>query len=434
MHTLSLSKGLVFLFFVLAFLSLLPNLNTYALRNEESRRLEIAFEMYSSGNYMQPTFMGELYFNKPPLFNWLIIFASNLVGWGELTPRVVSVFFLFLTCLSTGFFTYYLFRKLDLSLLASLVFLTFGNVLFFYGYLGEIDMTFTFFVSAFIFILYVSLDKPYLFPLAGFLGGLSFLLKGFPAFGFFFLTLFSLLLQRKDLRPAISLWSFSAYFLLFVIPFLWLFATPYPTKYLTALISESSSRFEAQRSLLHYASFFLIFFKDLLPHSLLLLVALITLFKKKELSLPHTISSLLYVLFFNLLPYLIALSGGRYLLPLYPIMAVVVSYYYQIALEKGRFAKLFYVSMVFVIFLRLAYGLFYFPYYSSRDESEKVIAYKLYKAIPSSTEVACECPQRHGVCAYISLMTGKPTKRIIYVPNAKAVIVCPEGKPSLLLR
>ncbi len=177
----------MFLFFILlAFVSLLPNLHRYPFKNEESLRTQIAFEMWHSGNYLQPTFLGEPYFNKPPLFNWLIVLYSQIIPWSELTARAVSLSFLLLTTLLVGIFSHYLFRNLSLATLSSLVFLTFGNVLFFYGFLGEIDITFTFFVFLGICLLYIwwSAGSKVVGFLAGVVFGLAFLLKGLPAYSF----------------------------------------------------------------------------------------------------------------------------------------------------------------------------------------------------------------------------------------------------------
>lgn len=140
---------------MLALFSLVPNLSKYPFKNEESLRTIVAFEMWHSKSYFQPTLLGELYFNKPPLFNWLIMAYSHIFPWSEITARAVSLTFLFLTIFAVGLFSYNLFKKVNLSLLSSLIFLTFGNVLFFYGYLAEIDITFTFFVFAGMISLYL---------------------------------------------------------------------------------------------------------------------------------------------------------------------------------------------------------------------------------------------------------------------------------------
>ena len=99
------------LLIVLALLSLMPNLSKYPFKGEESLRTIVAFEMWYSKSYFQPTFLGEPYFNKPPLFNWLIIAYSHTFPWSEITGRAVSLTFLFLTTLAVGLFSYNLFKK-----------------------------------------------------------------------------------------------------------------------------------------------------------------------------------------------------------------------------------------------------------------------------------------------------------------------------------
>lgn len=183
-----------------AFLSFLPNLDTYQFRNEESLRTTIAYEMFKSSNYAQPYLLGKPYYNKPPLFNWLIVLYSQFLGWSEITGRAVSLTFLVLCSLLLVIFTQYLFRNSKLSLLSALVFITFGSVLFFYGYLAEIDMTFTFFVFSLMVCAYMWSEKGNIFWIlaTGFLTGLGALTKGLPSYAFYGFTLLALGLYKKD--------------------------------------------------------------------------------------------------------------------------------------------------------------------------------------------------------------------------------------------
>lgn len=203
-------------FLLLALLSYTPNLSSYPFKNEESLRVAVAFEMWYSGNYWQPSFLGELYYNKPPLFNWLIISYSYLFGWSELTARAVSITFLLLTAFTVCAFSYSLFRNINTALFSSLIFLTFGNVLFFYGFLAEIDITLSFFVFFGIYCIYLLWKSGSVIwsILAGAVFGFSALLKGLPSYAFLLLSLIAFSLYHKNLSFLFNKRTFLIYFLI----------------------------------------------------------------------------------------------------------------------------------------------------------------------------------------------------------------------------
>ncbi|MCX8059674.1 MAG: glycosyltransferase family 39 protein, partial [Aquificaceae bacterium] len=274
-----------------ALLSTLPNLHRYPFKNEESLRHAVAFEMWHRGDLLQPTLFGELYYNKPPLFNWFILLSAQLFEWGELAGRVVSLTFLNLTALLTGLFSYRLFRSLELSLLSSLIFVTFGNVLFFYGYLAEIDMTFTFFVFLSVFFLHAWWERGGWLTavVSGLVFGLSTLLKGLPSYAFMGLSLLALATYRRRFTPLLRKEAFSIYFLSLLVPLLWLVFTPEPLVYSSYLWKETFGRVGGDFSRLeHMLTYPLLNLKDLLPWSFLFFGALYTL--RRELQLPPPVS------------------------------------------------------------------------------------------------------------------------------------------------
>lgn len=73
----------------------LPGIFTPELKGEEPRRALVAYEMIQSGDWMQPRIAGEIYDNKPPLFNWLIagswlVFGTESEGAARL-PSVLAM-------------------------------------------------------------------------------------------------------------------------------------------------------------------------------------------------------------------------------------------------------------------------------------------------------------------------------------------------------
>ena len=70
---------------VLIILILLPiavcyNAGLLELRLEEPRRAIVALEMLLRKSYIVPEINGELYYTKPPLFNWMIALAFWISG------------------------------------------------------------------------------------------------------------------------------------------------------------------------------------------------------------------------------------------------------------------------------------------------------------------------------------------------------------------
>ncbi|MEO0338168.1 MAG: hypothetical protein AAF242_03045, partial [Bacteroidota bacterium] len=59
-------------FYVLLLFGLFGALDIMDLRGEEPRRALVAWEMIQSGNYWQPRIQDWPYYNKPPIFNWML--------------------------------------------------------------------------------------------------------------------------------------------------------------------------------------------------------------------------------------------------------------------------------------------------------------------------------------------------------------------------
>lgn len=424
-------RNFVIFFLILFFCSLFYNLDIYEFRNEESLRVAIAYEMSYMHKYIQPYFLGEPYYNKPPLFNWLIIFASYLIPWSELTARVVSIFFLLFTLIFLFIFSYRLFKNINQALLSSLIFLTFGNILFFYGYLGEIDTTFTFFVFLSIFLLFLYVESQSLLwsALAGLFVALSFLLKGLPAYSYYGLTLVALSLYKRDLKLLLGKKSLLMHFLAIALPALWLLTTESPLTYLGTLFQESFSRVSNPNfsRILHILTYPFLNFKDTLPGSFFFLVSLFTLYKAKNLDIPKEIKPLILVFLINYLPYLISSSAGRYIMPLYPILAMVFSYYVKRALERKSFKIIFYIIITITLIIKFLVGGIYFPYYSQRESSRKAIAQKIFE-FNESAKVDCQCPQEKSVCLYLSLWKRESLKS----KDAEYAITCNNQQDALL--
>ena len=381
--------------------------------------------MSHGGNYFQPTILGENYYNKPPLFNWLIIFSSEVFGWDTITARAVSLFFTLANTLLVSLFAYRLFKNWEISLLSGLIFITFGDVLYWYGWLAEIDITLTFFVFAlFITILeYYTTEKRIYALLSGFISGTIFMLKGFPAFAFYGLSLLALSFFKKDPFIFLKRDFLISHIVFLLISFWWIPLSQNPEFYLKRLWEESFSRVESSsdlgKFLKHLITYPLLRVKQLIPASLFLLLILIQ--NRIQLDLPVSLKFLLILIGFNYIPYILsATSQGRYVLPLFPVIALLSGYLFQNYL-KDNWRKIFLLSIVVAIILRFLYGAVYLPILEKKRGYPKLTAYRIADIVRGQP-TACNCDK--NFCIYVDFALNKPIKKEIFIPEWEYLIDC----------
>lgn len=172
---------------LLALPAFLLNLGMSPIIGDEGIRTLVALEMKLSGNFIVPTMNGELYLNKPPLYNWFIFFISELMNdYGEWPSRCLTLFFLMLFAITV----YYWNRKHGMdteSLTLTFMLLSSGRILFWDSMYGLIDICFSW-------VVYLNMMLMYHYGKAGqwnklmfqsyLLCAIAFLLKGLPALVF----------------------------------------------------------------------------------------------------------------------------------------------------------------------------------------------------------------------------------------------------------
>lgn len=168
----------------------------------------------------------------------------------------------------------------------------------------------------------------------------------------------------------------------------------------------------------------LVNFKDLLPWSALFLYALFI--KRKELDFPPEIRTLTSLFFLNYLPYWVSDASGRYILPLYPLLAIIFSYYLYRAFSSEGFKRLTLYVVAFTVALRFFYGLFLFPYMEQKETSRKKIAIQIAELVQKDSSIACQCPEEKSVCLYVGLWSGRPLKNLKHTQAPQYVINCAE--------
>ena len=183
--------------------ALLINLGIPAFIDDEAIRTLVALEMKLSGNYITPTLLGEYYYNKPPLFNWLLLFFFSSEGEiSEFYARIPTV----LALLGYGATIYHFARKhfdQNFAFISSFLFITCGRILFWDSLLALIDITFSWIIfSSFMFIFHLFERRRFvsLFLVSYFLTALGFMLKGLPALVFQGTTLLIYFTWRREFK------------------------------------------------------------------------------------------------------------------------------------------------------------------------------------------------------------------------------------------
>ncbi len=322
-------------------IALFSPVNSLELRGEEPRRAAVAMEMAITGEYIVPKINGWNYYNKPPLFNWLIAGLFKVFGsYDEWLVRVPSLVALLLTALANYFFT----RKYlseEVAVLSSFLFLTAGDI-FFYGtqMAGEIDLFFSLLVYLqVILIFHFSHKKQYLllFTFTYILTALGVLTKGLPSIAFQGITLLMWFVYKKQFRMLFH-WTHMAGILCFVL-ITGLYFYSYSRQedvipFMVNLLKESSQRSAAESKLLLLVSGIVTYpinlLKFLLPWSLLVGY----LFSKKNWQAIKTNEALVFCTLFFLanipLYWFTPDAKSRYIYMFFPFLMILFAHFRQL--------------------------------------------------------------------------------------------------------
>ncbi len=195
-------------YIILATIVLISPLGIMPLLDDEPIRALVSVEMCISGNYWVPSTNGELYQNKPPLFNWLIAALMHLVpNFSEFYLRLPSL----LVLIAMSVCTYYFFKKEigeKVAVFSALAFLTCGRILFVDSMLGYIDPFFSLAIFLNLFLLY-KIDvrsQPWIYFLLSYSFCLvAFMLKGLPALVFQAISISVALYMKDSFRKLFSI-------------------------------------------------------------------------------------------------------------------------------------------------------------------------------------------------------------------------------------
>jgi 4-amino-4-deoxy-L-arabinose transferase-like glycosyltransferase len=339
--------GKVFLFLILLSIpAFFINLGLLALFADEPTRANVALEMILSKNYALPTIGAEYYYNKPPLYNWILVGIYQLSGnYSEFTTRLPAIIPMFLFAITIYFSVATFLKDKRIAAISGILFLVNGRMLIYDSMLGHIDIFYSWLTfSSFMLIFYFLQKKNWflLFFISYLITAVTFLSKGLPSIVFQGFTLISILAYTKNFK---KLWSWQHIFsglicVLIIAAYFWNYYQYNPDLqgYLSTIWDQSSQRtaseFSLKESFLHIIQFPFEHIGHLFPASLLLLFC----FHKNFLSgikNNRFLSFITIVFLANIWVYWLSpQTRPRYLLMLYPLLFIIWSHAYFSFREK----------------------------------------------------------------------------------------------------
>lgn len=446
----------IILFLALLLPALLINLGTLPIRTDEPTRGLVAFEMLKSGNYIVPTIAGEFYYNKPPLYNWMLLGLMKITGsssvWVIRIPMILSLLGFSLTI-------FYHFKKLfnrDLAFLAAAGLIVSARILFYDSMLGLIDITFSWitFVGFMIVYNYHKRGNYWrLFLLTYLITAAGFLMKGLPSLVFQAGTLLAFFIYVKDFKRLFSIQHVAGIVLFFtLVGSYFYFYSEHNSliTYFNTLWTESSQRTPLEKSILSSVFHFLYFPLEFIGHFAPISLLVVACIKKgfwRELMGHRFLKFSFIMLVVNIFVYWISPdTRPRYLFMLVPFLLVIGLYFYQTlkkeAVQRKVLNVLFVSSGIMIALLTLV------PvFWEKTEDVPNVVLFSILGFVLVSTVVFLCLKNKTRILYFIPaiLLAGRIEHNLIaqpeqkmhsryanYMESAKDIVKITEGKPLKL--
>ncbi len=339
------------------------NLGIYPLYLEEPRRGLIALEMLINENLWVPTQTGDLYFRKPPVYNWVLIGSYKLFGEAnELATRFFSVLSHILSAVLVFIMTKR-YLNTHVALFSAFGFVLVVDILTYYSTLGEIDLFYALITSLSIFLIYVFGEKRqywFLFLTFYFLTAVGFLTKGLTSLPFAAISLLVYFIMTKNFKKLLGLQHITGilFFLFLLFGYFYQYNQYQEVSgWWTTLLSESTDK--ATRGgflavLKQIFAFPLETAKNLLPVSLFIPL----LFKRgciQVLKKNQFVWFCILIFLFNYPIYWVSTEArSRYIYPLFPFIIIALTYLAVLINTKElrillRGFALFCIALIFIL-------------------------------------------------------------------------------------
>ncbi|MGM0551421.1 MAG: ArnT family glycosyltransferase [Bacteroidota bacterium] len=364
---------------LLALPAYLINLGLMPFIEDESIRGLVALEMLFSGDYLTPTLGGELYFKKPPLYNWIIaLFFASTDTYTEFVMRMPMV----ISLLGFGLTIFYFVKKemgTRQGVINALLFLTCGRIIIYESMYGLIDITFSWVIYLFFMVLYFQYKKGHikaLFALSYLLISAAYLLKGLPALVFLGISFLTFFTYKRQFRLLFSWKQFISLPILIGIigGYYWLYGLQNDVDLLgvfETLWTESTRRTPAATGMLATVIHLFTFPFEFLFHFMPLTLLVVVLFRKatrKRIAHHQFLKFNTLIFLFNIIIYWASPDiYPRYLLMFVPLFFTVVVYFY----EKLRPWRTWHIRLsewtLFVVGLAITLAFLTTPFFGLED-------------------------------------------------------------------
>lgn len=339
----------------------------YPYIGEEGVYTITSMEMWSRHNFLIPFLYGDIY-GRPPLYNWLIILISNVVGWSNVlvAARIVTALATTVTGLVLAWLVKSLTKDKILAAFCALIFIS-GDVLFYRGWLAYSDPLFGLLIFSAIACLWVGLEanKKYLIWLAVCLITCGALTKVQTAYIFYIISIcvlyFDINYRKNILSPNFILshiFGFGLFLGWYCLLTHGANATTSHDITLKLFISDWRDYFN------QLWSFPLETWARFLPASGLVLYWIV----RKKIAIKVTRQDWFFytilIFIFNWVPYWIGPSTTiRYIVPIYPLAALILGVFlFQVG---GRGVLLMIKWFVAMLVLKIFFCAFAFPWYQN---------------------------------------------------------------------
>ena len=350
------------------------------LYTDEARRALVAVEMMQSGDYITPTINGEIYLNKPPLYNWIVAAYFKLSGGYSMfafrLPVIVATF-------GIGATVFYFFKKHTyrwLAFFTAIAFMTNGRILLYDSLQGLIDTSFSWLVIAnFLLIWHWGQSKKWwqLFLVTYFLTALGFLMKGLPAVVFQGLTLLTYFILKKEFRRLFSIQHIAGVLLFLLTTGSYYFAyftrndLPFSQVFET-IFSESSKRTVVKFGIVDTIRHLFTFPFEFLYHFLPWTIFAIALFQRKLMQKIRSnpfIHYLFWIFLVNIIIYWSSVEVfARYLFMFIPPIYGIFLYLYDVYASETLKKIIHYIILAAMAACSLfAVSLAFIPKFQSAD-------------------------------------------------------------------
>ncbi|MCR4303127.1 MAG: hypothetical protein NUV63_02715 [Gallionella sp.] len=371
LNQLSADEKRYWLLFAIAALSFVPALFFYYV-GEEAIFPIVSQEMWERGTLLKQYLYGRDQMHNP-LFNWLIMPFSALFGWEHVltVARVFTVSFTLITALTLAWLAGRLFQDKAFGIFAALGYLTMADVLLYHGWLSYVDPNYAMFIFAAIAALWVGVREQRISMvfLSGVLLTCAFLSKALTAYIFYGGALFVLLFNTQQRRFLLHWRTLPVLLLTYAGPLIWYASIPDGMAQGERMLDELTYKFVRPEFFEYLGKLFgfpIEILTWLAPLTLLAIYFLLRRRNSKESSATHQLLfvSACWMLLLNFLPYWISPRGGmRYLMPLYPLLALIAA---RIIWQSGEAAlALARKWIIAALVLKFAAALVLFPYYQS---------------------------------------------------------------------